>query len=332
MTETILVTARSFRAIEGPHQRALEDAGFGVRYSPHDRPLHADELSELIRDVAGAILGVDAVSADVIQASARLKVISRYGIGVDNVDLDAATERGIVVTNTPGTNSTSVAELTMALMLALARNFPRLDRDVKAGRWTRVYGKELSGATLGVVGLGRIGRRVAELGSAFGMRCIYYDVVDPPAEVLERLEIDYAPWDELLAQSDVVTLHLPYTDDTHHVMDEAALAKMKSSAFLINTSRGGLVDEFALYNMLQDGGLGGAAFDAFAEEPPEDHPLLALDNVVATPHIGAATRQSTVRTGQLAVDNALAVLHGDRPHYVVNSEVYEQHAKERYDK
>lgn len=323
MTERILVTARSFRAIEGPHQKSLEESGYEIRYNPHDRPLQADELAELLGDVEGAILGVDEVTADVLRAARRLEVISRYGVGVDNVDLPAATERGIVVTNTPGTNSTSVAELTLALMLALARSVPRHDREVKNGRWRRVYGMELSDATLGILGLGRIGRRVAERADAFGMELVYYDPVPPSEEVREQLNATFAPLDELLSECDFVTLHLPYTDDTHHLIDEAKLKTMKPSAFLVNTARGGLIDERALYRALEDGRLAGAACDGFSMEPPTDNPLMGLDNVVATPHIGAATQQSTIRTGQLAVENLLTALRGERPEHVVNSDVYE---------
>ena len=322
MKEKILVTARSFRQTTGPHQQALIDAGYDLLNSPHDRPLTAPELAALITDVVGAILGLDDVTAEVINQARKLKVISRYGTGVDQVDLAAATARGIVVTTTPGANSVAVAELTLALLLALARHIPRHDRTVKQGEWKRLTGTELSGLQLGLVGLGRIGREVASRASAFGMRIRYHDPVPPPQALLDSLGASSCPLDELLAGSDVVSLHLPLTEDTRQLIDRAALARMKPTAFLINTARGGLVDEQALYEALASGRLAGAAFDTFAQEPPRDNPLLQLDNFIATPHAGSATTQTTRRMGLMAAENALAVLRGERPAHVANPEVY----------
>lgn len=323
MQRKILITARSFRQTPGPHQQLLREGGYQILESPEDRPLEAAELVALVTDVEALIAGVDKITADVIASAERLRVISRYGVGVDNVDLEAATRRGIVVTTTPGANSVSVAELTLALILALARHIPHHNRVVKQGHWRRTPGVELSGAVLGLIGMGRVGREVASRAAAFGMRILYRDPVPPPQELLDRLGASSRPLEDLLSQSDVVSLHLPLDDDTRNLIDRQAIERMKPSALLINTARGGLVDEQALYEALVQGKLAGAACDSFSQEPPSESPLLDLDNFIATPHIGSTTLQATLRMGQMAAENALAVLRGERPEHVVNPEVYE---------
>lgn len=325
MNEKILITSRSFRKTEGPHQDLLRDAGYQIVESPHDRPLAADELAEAIAGVVAAILGVDEASATVFEHAERLKVVSRFGVGIDQVDLDAATRHGVVVTNTPGANSVSVAELAIGLMLALARHIPRHNQIVKRGSWQRIQGIELSGATLGLIGMGHIGREVATRAFALGMKILYHDPVQPPQELVDRLGASSHTLEELLSRSDVVSLHAPHTDATHNLIDAQALDHMKSSAMLVNTARGGLVDEEALYEALVRGKLAGAACDVFSEEPPRESPLLELDNFVATPHAGSATLQATIRMGTMAAQNALAVLRGERPAHVVNPAVYERH-------
>ena len=318
----ILITPRSFRKIDGPHRRILIDAGYEIVESPSERPLSAAELTPLVSDVVGAILGLDEFTAEVFDQAGRLKVVSRFGVGVDKVALAAATAHGVVVTITPGANTIAVAELTMGLILTLARRLPYHNRIVREGQWTPVSGFELCDGVLGLVGMGNIGREVAKRAVGFGMRIVYHDPVAPPQPLLASLGASYRSLDDLLAESDVVSLHLPLTGDTQNLIDRRALARMKPSAFLINTSRGGLIDEQALYEALAQGRLAGAACDAFTQEPPGDNPLLGLDNFIATPHIGSATLQTTLRMGLMASQNALAVLRGERPAHVVNPEVY----------
>jgi D-3-phosphoglycerate dehydrogenase len=320
----ILITARSFRQTEGPHQQILEDAGYELLNSPQDRPLKAAELAPLMGDVVGVILGVDEVTAEVLDGAAHLKVISRHGVGVDNIDLEAATSRGIVVTNTPGANTLSVAELTITLMLALARRIPYHDRMVKQGDWTRISGTEVAGRTLGIVGMGRIGREVAKRAVGFGMEIVYHDPVPPPQEFLASVPASSRSLQDLVAESDFVSLHCPLTEDTRNLIDGGLLGRFKPSAYLVNTARGGLVDEQALYKALVDGALAGAACDVFAEEPPQGSPLLGLDSFIATPHIGSATVHTALRMGLMASRNALSVLRGERPESVVNPQVYER--------
>lgn len=318
----ILITTRSFRKIAGPHQQILTESDYEVVNSPVDHTLKADELADLLPGIVGAILGVDEVNAQALARADSLKVISRFGVGVDSVDLEAATQRGIVVTNTPGANTVAVAELTLGLILALARHIPRQDRAVKGGDWRVISGMELYGQTLGIVGMGRIGRETAARAAAFGMQIVYYDPYPPSPETLGTLRAESVTLDRLLRESDVVSLHLPLTPQTHHLLDAAALARMKPSALLINTARGGLVDETALYEALKAGKLAGAACDAFALEPSIGNPLLELDQFIATPHSGSATQQTTLRMGMMAAENLLAVLRGERPESVVNPDVY----------
>jgi D-3-phosphoglycerate dehydrogenase len=277
-----------------------------------DEPLAASALRAAIRDADAAILGLDACDASVLDACPRLRVVSRYGVGVDNVDLDAARRLGIAVTNTPGANTTAVAELTLGSILALARRLPQAVAATRAGSWSRRTGWELSGKTLGVIGYGRIGQAVADLGRAFGMRVVASDPFAPPTDGTTVLTVD-----ELLGQADVVTLHVGLSDDTRHLIDGAALARMKPGAVLVNTARGGLIDEDALAEALRSGRLAGAAADAFEHEPPGASPLLAIDSFLPTPHLGAATAEATARMGQMATENALDVLQGRTPAHVV---------------
>jgi D-3-phosphoglycerate dehydrogenase len=319
----ILVTARSFRKTPGRHKELLERSGHQVVESPLDRPLKEAEMVGLISGVDGAILGLDEVTAKVISAGERLRVISRYGAGVDNVDLAAATASGVVVTNTPGANSIAVAELTLGLMLSLARRIPQHHASTRAGSWSRVTGIELAGKTLGIVGLGQISREVIRRASAFDMR-IVVQTGYPDEKLADQYGVEYLPLERLLKESDFVSLHCAVTPERADLIGEKELRAMKPTSYLINTARGELVDEDALYRALQEGWIVGAASDVFIQEPPTGNPLLELDNFIITPHLGATTHESVLRMGVLASENALKVLRGERPLYVVNPEVYKK--------
>ncbi|HAL62414.1 MAG TPA: hydroxyacid dehydrogenase [Chloroflexi bacterium] len=319
----ILVTARSFIKTPGRHKELLEQSGYQVVENPLDRPLKEAEMVELIRDMDGAILGLDEVTAKVIEAGQQLKVLSRYGVGVDKIDLRAATAAGVVVTNAPGTNHIAVAELTLGLMLSLARRIPQHDRIVKDGSWERVRGTELAGKTLGIVGLGWISREVIRRASAFGMK-IVVQTGYPDEELADDYGVEYLPLEDLLKEADFISLHCAFSPERADLIGERELRAMKPTSYLINTARGELVDEEALLRALQEGWIAGAAMDAFKEEPATASPLVGLDNFIATPHIGAATHESILRMGTLAVENALQVLRGERPPYVVNPEVYKK--------
>ena len=217
-----------------------------------------------------------------------------------------------------------MAEHTFALLLALARKVPVQHQLMQQGQWKRRTGRELFGSTLGIIGFGAVGREVARRAVAFGMRVLFTDPVSPPRELIQQLGAEPRGLQNLLAESDFVSLHLPLSQDTHHRIGAHELACMKPAAFLVNTARGGLVDEAALYQALADKKLAGAAFDVFESEPPGESPLLRLENFVASPHAASATEETTLRMGWMAAENALAVLQGRRPTSVINPEVYDR--------
>jgi phosphoglycerate dehydrogenase-like enzyme len=276
-------------------------AELDVRFPDLDRPLDEDEMVELVRGCAGLIVGVDPVTPRVLEAG-PLRVVVKYGSGMDNIDVEAARALGVQVSSTPGTNARSVAELAIALLLTLARNVALHDRGVRAGSWRRVTGVELAGKQLGIVGYGAIGREVARIARGLDMNVVAHD------PLLEEADVDLVPLDELYAASDAVSLHLPLTDETRGLVGARELAAMKPTAFLINTARGGLVDESALADALRSGRLAGAALDGFEVEPLGDSPLRELDNVVFSPHAGASTHEAVLRTAAHAVDQLLAHL------------------------
>ncbi len=262
--------------------------------------------------------GLDYITADVLEkAPASLKVISRYGAGVDRVDMAAATAKGIKVTNTPGTNSVAVCELAFALMLCAARNVPKLHTAVEKGEWPRSQGIELRGKTLGIVGMGAIGKNLAIRAKAFGMTVNAYDPYFDEAFAKEngigRLELD-----EVLTTSDFISLHVPLNDSTRHMIDAEKIAEMKDGAIVINTARGGIIDEQAAAEAVKSGKLGGLGLDAFEQEPLIDSPLKGLDNVIFTPHTGAHTAEAVSGMGSMAVDNVIAVLSGKECPHVLN--------------
>ncbi len=256
--------------------------------------LSPKELAEIIKPYEGLVVRSSTkVTAEVIAKADHLKVIGRAGVGLDNVDLDAATKRGIIVMNVPAGNTISAAEHTMSLMLAVARRIPQADARLRTGKWERstFVGVELLGKTLGIVGLGKIGAAVAKRAQAFGMRLIAYDPYLSP-ERAQTLEVPLAPLKQVLEEADFITVHIPLSSQTHHLIGAKELAAMKKSAYLINCSRGGIVDEAALHNALANGRVAGAALDVFESEPPGESPLFKLPQVVVTPHLGASTEEA----------------------------------------
>jgi D-3-phosphoglycerate dehydrogenase len=269
--------------------------------------LKGQELADALMDADAVIVrSTSRITRESLAGAQRLRVIGRAGVGVDNIDVDAATERGIAVLNAPSGNTTSAAELAFALLLALARRVPMADRSMKDGLWDRkiLGGIELYGKTLGLVGAGRIGAAVARRAKAFGMKVVAYDPY-LTAERAESLDIELGTLDGVLERADVISLHVPLTDATRNLLGAPQLRKMKPNAFLVNAARGGVVDEVALHRALTEGWIAGAALDVFAEEPPgPDHPLRSLTNVVLTPHLGAATIEAQEN---VAIEIAAAV-------------------------
>jgi D-3-phosphoglycerate dehydrogenase len=313
MTFRILATPRSFCNTPGPHLDLLEAAGCEVVRKAGEHPLSSAALAALIPGFDAAILGLDQCDAAVFAAADRLKTIARFGVGVDAIDRVAAAAHGVVITNTPNTNHLAVAELTIGLLFALARQIPAVAASARAGLFRRHTGWELSGKTLGVLGFGAIGRAVAERAHLLGMRVLACD----PFWDGEAYFAVNAPLETLWREADAVSLHLPYTPETAGLISGEVLDRMRPGAVIVNTARGGLIDEDALYERLVSGHIGGAALDAFAHEPPTGSPLLTLDNVIATPHMGGSTREAVARTGLLAARNCLAVLRGEpTPHIV----------------
>jgi D-3-phosphoglycerate dehydrogenase len=270
----------------------LRAAGFIVEKRPGLKP---PELLEALKDCEGLIVRSETkVTAELLDAANGLRVIGRAGVGVDNIDVSAATIRGIVVMNAPDGNTITTAEHTVAMLVSLARSIPQASSSLKSGRWDRkkFIGVELQGKTLGVVGLGRIGRVVASRARAMGMMIVAYDPFIAPEQARD-LEIELAPLDDVFARADFLTVHTPLTSETRGLIDREALSKMKQGARIINCARGGLVDEDALYEAITNGSIAGAALDVFSEEPPPaDHKLLQLDQVIVTPHLGASTKEA----------------------------------------
>jgi D-3-phosphoglycerate dehydrogenase / 2-oxoglutarate reductase len=233
------------------------------------------------------------VDREVLDRAARLRLVARPGTGLDNVDVEYAESKGVQLINSPGSLVEAVAEHVTLLMLALSRKLVAADESTKAGRWEKssLMGAELKGKALGIVGLGRIGRRIGEIAKALGMALYAYDVVAIPPDVVENLGVRVVPLDELFRSSDFITLHVPLTDETRHMVDQSRLSQMKAGSFLVNTSRGGVVDEDSLANALNDGHLGGAALDVFENEPPSGT-IMTAKNTILTPHIGGQTAEA----------------------------------------
>lgn len=297
----LAITPRSFRQVPGRHQALLAASGLEVHYPAADRALTEEEMVEAVAGCEAVIVGLDPVSRRVLEAG-PLRAVVKYGSGLDNIDLDAARERGVEVRATPGTNSQAVAELTIGLLFALARNLVEHHRSAAAGTWQRHMGRELAGAQLGLLGYGHVGRRVARMARGIGMAVVACDPFVAEADVpLVKLE-------ELLGSCDAVSLHVPLTAQTRRLADHAFLRRMRRGAWLVNTARGGLVDLEALAEALRDGQLAGAALDDFEDRPPSESSLWALPNFIASPHAGAGTLEAAERTGVAAVEAVLEMI------------------------
>lgn len=313
----ILVTPTSMQENSGsPALSRLRSFCETLAFNPTGKPLKEDELIPLLQDCDGYVAGLDFITEKVFAACPKLRAISRYGAGYDRVDLAAAARHHVVVTNTPGVNAQAVAELAMGLILCLARKIPMLDRSTKSGGWIRSTGVELSGRTMGIIGLGAIGKRLAACCGGFGMKLLAYDpYLDLP--FCEAHGIGARSLEEILSESDVISLHLPLNAETRHLIDARAIDRMRDGVILINASRGAIVDEEAAYTALLSGKLAGLGLDAFEVEPPVGSPLLGLDTVVATPHTGAHTQEAVRNMQDLSVQNLMDVLSGQTCHYIV---------------
>ncbi len=316
MVQRVLVATRSFGSTSSKPWDVLSEAGCEVVKADMTIEMTEARLIELLKDVDGAIIGVVPMTAHVMENAPRLKVVSMHGVGVDHVDLSAAARLGIVVANCPGTNDQAVADLTIGLMIAIARKIPQVDRLVRQGGWGHHSGSELWSKTLGLIGMGRIGRGVAKRALGFDMKVLVYDPY-VKQEQIDLVGVRLTTLEEVLREADFLSLHAVCNDETRNMLNIDQFKKMKSSAYLVNTARGGLIDESALYQALTAGIIAGAALDVFVEEPPAGSLLLALENVVLTPHIGAHTKEAIERMGVLAAKNVVQTLQGGQPIYRV---------------
>lgn len=320
MSDQLVLLGPSEYAI---HHRAgfemLVDAGFDVEGNPFDRPRSRDEMLAFSDRVTAAVVGLDVWDAELIEACPNLRILSKCGVGVDNIDLAAAAEHGVLVTNAPGLNSNGVAELAVGLMLSVLRSIPQSDAAARNGVRQSFGGPELTGKTIGLVGVGNIGALVSRRLRGFDVEVVAFDPYLDEDRAAE-LGVRVASLPEVLAQADILSLHAPHTPQTERIIDEAALNTMKPGSYLVNTARGPLVDETALHAALSSGHLAGAGLDVFVDEPVDPaHPLLTLPQVVATTHIAAGSSEASVRIGITNAQAIITTLEGGTPENIVNA-------------
>lgn len=317
LVHKVLITpTTSFGKYSNGYER-LREAGCEPIKASYQYPLKEKQLLKIIGGIDGVIIGIDEVTAKVILKADKLKVISKHGVGVDNVDVEEATNRRVVVANAPGTNDNAVADLTFGFILSLARKIPQADRSIKERKWEKIVGVGLEGKTLGIIGAGRIGKKVIKRTSGFDMKILVYDIYQK-AKLAKNLNFEYVSLRRLLQESDFVSLHVPLTEKTKGMIGKKEIKLMKNSAYLINTARGGIVDEVALFYALKNKKITGAAIDTYLQEPPTTNPLLELDNIITTPHMGADTREAIRNMDLVSVENVVRTLRGEEPVASVN--------------
>lgn len=317
---TVLITSRNFGAASPEDYEYFLRRGYAIKPNPVKGKLPTEEeLCGLIADVDAILVGDDKINRRVLSHANKLKVIAKSGIGVDSIDLAAAKERGIAVANAPGTGADTVADLAMGLMLCVSKKIMQSNRMVMEGKWPLLRGNDIAHKTLGIVGFGAIGRAVAGRAAGFGMRLLAYDPFALP-EAAEKLGVQMRDLDDMLPECDYVSLHIPKTPETIDLFDARRLACMKQGAYLINTARGGIVNEDALYAALQSGRLAGAASDVLAKEPPDmRHKLLDCEQFLLTSHIGGSSVESLRVTARVSAENIIAVLEGRACPNIVNT-------------
>jgi glyoxylate reductase len=305
---------------------------YALTVNPHDRVMTREEIAEEIRDKDGLLcLLTDAIDGGIMDRSPRLRIISNYAVGYNNIDVNAATERGIIVTNTPGVLTETSADFAFALLMAIARRLPESERLARAGKfkgWGPMFmlGEDIHGKTLGIVGMGRIGKVVARRASGFDMRVIYHSAHRLSSEEEASLRAEFVQFEDLLSGSDFISIHVPLSEQTRHLFGEKELRAMKSDSYLINTSRGPVVDEKALVKALEDGVIRGAALDVYENEPEIEPGLLRLENVIVAPHVASATVETRTKMAVMAAENLIAAMEGRVPQYIVNNEVLSRKA------
>ncbi len=324
MVHRVLITATSFSTLTPEPEERLVAEGYELVHNPYGRPMTAEELRPLLKDVDAVAAGVDDFHPPAFDEANRLKVIARHGAGMDCVDVAECTRRGIMVANVPGANAEAVADMAVALMLAVARHVPEGDSSTKAGRWENTYGRDMFQATLGLLGLGRIGKGVARRGRGFSMRVLAYDpyfdegfAADHGIERADSVE-------QVMREADFVSVHMPLLPETRGAINSGKLALMKPTAILVNTARGAIIDEDALADALEAGRIFGAGLDVYAAEPPTNSRLLKCPRTVTMPHVSSNTPGALLGMGNGVTDAIIAVLNGRKPEFLVNPKVYEK--------
>lgn len=298
-----------------------------VRFHPHDAPIPIPQLAEASREVDGLLVIGNRVNEEVLRQAPKLRVVANCAVGYDNIDVAACTARRIAVTNTPGVLTDTTADLAFTLLMAAARRVIEGDRYVREGRWQHwgfslLLGADVHHQTLGVYGFGRIGQAMARRGSGFSMRVLYHSRRRAPESLEREIGVNYVDRETLLRESDFLSLHVPLSTETHHLIGPREFGLMKPSAILINTTRGPVVDEEALVVALQAKTIAGAGLDVFEKEPEVHSGLMTIENVVLLPHVGSASAETRFKMAMLAAENLLAALDGRRPPNVVNPEIY----------
>lgn len=304
----VLISTSSFAVYDRRPLDMLESNGIDYTLNPHGRTLKPSEVIELAKDHIGIIAGTEQLSKEILLQLPSLKVISRCGVGMDNVDLDTCKQLNITVKNTPNSVTQAVAELTLGLIINISRGICSMNQQMRDNIWNKRMGNLVTGKTIGIIGLGRIGKRVAQLLNPFNVEIIAFDPF-PDKEWAKKNDIMFVQIDELMKRSDIITIHVPYLEENHHFIDLTKLKMMKKSAYIINVARGGLIDELALYNCLKNGDIGGAVMDVYESEPYSG-PLKELDNTILTPHIGSYAMESRVQMELEATKNLIESLEG----------------------
>ncbi|ADK14230.1 MULTISPECIES: phosphoglycerate dehydrogenase [Clostridium] len=300
----ILITPRSFGKHSKKPFELLKQRGFELVVNPYGRILTQDEMIKEVADVDGIIIGVDPLNAEVLKHAKKLKVISKYGVGTDNIDLNYAKNNNITITITKGANSDAVADYAFALMISVARKIVTIDRGCRKLDWSKVTSIGMYGKTLGLIGLGNIGKGVAKRAKGFDMKVLAYDVYKD-MNFASRNNVQYVTIEKILKEADFISIHLPLTKETKYIIGEKELNMMKENAVIVNTARGGLIDENALYDALKNNRIWGAGIDVFEQEPPKNKELLDLNNIVVGSHCAASTFEAVDNMGIMAANNII---------------------------
>ena len=315
----VLITASHYETLCSEAKKLLENNGHEVILNKSDMPYYSfEDLKDLVGDIDAAIIGMDNWSEEVFKIAPKLKAIARFGVGVDNIDLNAAKRYGIKVTNARGQNSNAVAELAVGYMFDMLRSVPQLNSDLKKGDWRRFVGHDIMGKTVGLIGFGDIARKVAKKISGFGVRIIACDVF-PNMDMAKELGVEIVDEDTVLRESDIVSIHIPSTKETYHYMDQSRFAKMKESSYFINTARGALVDTDALCSAVESGHIAAAAVDVYEKEPLEKGARISsISNIITTPHTGAETYETYSAVSLTTAKAVIDVLDGREPENWIN--------------